>query len=89
MVGEIILDIGRFQAESHRLAQSDERAHEAGSGSDLTATVRCDPVTAKFLNGNILQTVDYRKTQHNIVGAHQLDTLDNINGGEIPLHRSF
>lgn len=89
MVGEIILDIGGFQAEFHRLEQSDERTHEAASGSDLAATVRCDPVTAEFLNGNIFQPVDCRITEHHIVGAHQLDSLDNINRGEVSLYCPF
>lgn len=89
MVGEIILDISGFLAEFHRLEQSDERAHEAAPGSDLAATVRYDPVTAQLLNGNILQTVDCRVTEHDIVGAHQLDTLHNINRGEVSLHRPF
>lgn len=89
MVGEIILDIGGFHAEFHRLEQSDERAHEAALGSDLAATVRCDPMAAEFLNGNILQTVDCQVTEHDIVSAHQLNTLDNINRGEVSLHRPF
>ena len=89
MVGEIILDIGGFHTEFHRLEQSDERAHEAASGSDLASSVRCDPVTAQLLNGNILQTVDCRVTEYDIVGAHQLNTLDNINRGEVSLYCPF
>lgn len=89
MVGEIILDIGGFQAEFHRLEQSDERTHEAPLRSDLASTVRCYPMAAQLLDGNIFQPVDCRVTEHDIVGAHQLDTFDNINRGEVSLHRPF